>query len=322
MRVLITGGAGFVGSNLASYLMERDHDIRVLDDLSGGARPAWWSARTGPQCLTASIEDETAVRGAAKGMDAVVHLAAKPGVADSVAHPEKDFRTNVLGTFNTVDASRRAGVRTFVFASSGAVLAGARPPLREDMAPAPLSPYGASKLYGEGITAAAGVFGMTGLSLRFANVYGPNSAHKKSVIALFLRAALAGKPVLVYGTGRQTRDFIYVDDICAAIERGLSADRSGVFHLGTGVETSVNTLVRKVAAATGKDLRVEHRDARPGDAARSFVDLAAARRGLRWTPRVGLDEGLRRTVDWIRSIASLRAPRSGGPRRPPRSLPG
>ena len=216
-------------------------------------------------------------------------------------HPDRDFHTNVLGTFNAVDASRRAGVRTFVFASSGAVLAGARPPLREDMAPAPLSPYGASKLYGEGVTAAAGVFGVTGISFRFANVYGPHSRHKKSVIALFVRAALAGKPVIVYGTGRQTRDFIYVDDICAAIERSLSARRPGVFHLGTGVETSVNTLVRKVGAATGMDVPVERRDARPGDAARSFVDLAAARRGLRWAPLVGLDEGLRRTAEWIRS---------------------
>jgi UDP-glucose 4-epimerase len=303
MHVLITGGAGFVGSNLAAYLIERDHDVRVLDDLSGGARPAWWNTGQGPQCIAAHIEDQAAVRRAAKGMDAVVHLAAKPGVADSVAHPERDFHTNVLGTFNAVDASRRAGVRMFVFASSGAVLAGARPPLREDMPPAPLSPYGASKLYGEGVTAAAGVFGMTGISLRFANVYGPQSRHKKSVIALFLRAALTSKPVLVHGTGRQTRDFIYVDDICAAIERSLSAGRPGVFHLGTGVETSVNTLVRKVGTATEMDVTVERREARPGDAARSFVDLAAARRGLRWAPRVGLDEGLRRTAEWIRSTA-------------------
>ena len=301
MRVLITGGAGFVGSNLTPYLTDRGHDVRVLDDLSGGARPTWWGRRSGPRCITAHVEDQGAVRRAAKGVEAVVHLAAKPGVADSVAHPEKDFQTNVLGTFNAVDASRRAGVRTFVFASSGAVLAGARPPLREDMAPAPLSPYGASKLYGEGITAVGGVFDMTGISLRFANVYGPHSGHKKSVVALFLRAALARRPVVVYGTGRQTRDFIHVDDICAAIERSLSATRPGVFHLGTGAETSINELLRKVGEAAGVEVRVERRDSRPGDAARSFVDLAAAGRVLRWSPRVGLEEGLRRTAAWMRS---------------------
>src|SRR2546422_4297246 len=134
------------------------------------------------------------------------------------------------------------------------------------MAPAPLSPYGASKLYGEGIAAAAGVFGVTGVSLRFANVYGPNCAHKKSAVALFIKAALSGRPVIVYGTGRQTRDFIFVQDICAAIDRALTAERPGVYHLGSGVETSVNELVRRVAAATRAKLRVERRDRRPGDA--------------------------------------------------------
>jgi len=230
-----------------------------------------------------------------------VHLAAKPGVADSVAHPEVDFRVNVEGAFTVIDAARRAGVGSFVFASSGAVLAGARPPLREDMAPAPLSPYGASKLYGEGITAAAGVFGMIGVSLRFANVYGPLSAHKTSVISLFIHRALAGQPLVIYGTGRQTRDFLYVGDVCVAVERALHASRPGVFHLGTGIETSVAALARKVAAACGTNAPIELRPARPGDAARSFVDLSAARRTLRWTPRVGLDEGLGNTVAWMRT---------------------
>jgi UDP-glucose 4-epimerase len=301
LRVLVTGGAGFVGSNLVEHLGAAGHEVRVLDDLSSRARPAWWGARSGPQCVEGRIEDERAVRRAARGMEAIVHLAAKPGVADSVAHPDQDFGTNVRGTFNAVDAARRGGVSRFIFASSGAVLAGARPPLREDMAAAPLSPYGASKLYGEGITAASAVFGLTGVSLRFANVYGPNSAHKKSVIALFLRAALGGAPVVVYGTGRQTRDFIFVGDICAAIERALAATRAGVYHLGTGVETSVNQLAHAVGRATGTELRIERRPARPGDAARSFVDLAAARRALRWSPKVGLGDGLARTVDWLGS---------------------
>ncbi len=301
MRVLVTGGAGFIGANLVSALIGRGHEVRALDDLSAGARPTWWGSPSGPQCVEASVEDQAAVRRVARGVDAVVHLAAKPGVAFSVDHPDAEFRANVQGTFNVVNGARRSGAGRLIFASSGAVLAGARPPLREDMAAAPLTPYGASKLYGEGITAAAGVFGIVGVSLRFSNVYGPNSAHKNSVIALFLRAAHAGRPVTVYGTGRQTRDFIYVEDICGAIERALSAVRPGVFHLGTGVETSVNSLVREVSHASERELRIEHRPARAGDAARSFVDLGAARRALRWTPRVGLPEGLARTLDWMRS---------------------
>lgn len=304
MRVLVTGGAGFVGANLVPYLQAAGHEVAALDDLSAGSRPEWWGRRGGPRCVLAAVEDGPAVRRALRGVEAVVHLAAKPGVADSVAHPELDFRTNVLGTFTVLDAARRAGTSRFVFASSGAVLAGAKPPLREDMAPAPLSPYGASKLYGEGIAAAAGVFGVTGVSLRFANVYGPRSTHKSSVIATFLRRALAGRPVAVYGTGRQTRDFIYVEDICAAIERAVAATRPGVYHLGTGVETTVNRLVGKVQKACGTKLVVERREARPGDAARSFVDLAAARRALRWRPRVDLQEGLARTVAWMREAGA------------------
>jgi UDP-glucose 4-epimerase len=303
MRVLVTGGAGFVGSNLVGFLMEGGHDVTVLDDLSAGARPEWWGKRAGPQCVEGKIEDESAVRRAARGVEAVVHLAARPGVADSVDRPDLDFGVNVLGTFNAVDAARREGVRSFVFASSGAVLAGATPPLREDMPAAPLSPYGASKLYGEGITAASGVYGMVGISLRFANVYGPSSAHKKSVIALFIRQALAGKPFVIYGDGTQTRDFLYVEDVCTAVEKALRADQPGVYHLGRGVEVSVNQLAEKVAAACGTDLHVERKPPRPGDAVRSFVDLSKASRDLGWTPRVELDEGLRRTAEWMRSLS-------------------
>ena len=301
MRVLVTGGAGFVGSNLVGFLLEGGHEVTVLDDLSAGARPDWWRKRPGPRCVEGRIEDESAVRRAATGAEAVVHLAARPGVADSVARPDLDFGTNVLGTFNAVDAARRAGVRSFVFASSGAVLAGATPPLREDMPAAPLSPYGASKLYGEGITAAAGVYGMVGISLRFANVYGPSSAHKKSVIALFIRQALAGEPFVIYGDGSQTRDFLFVEDVCTAVDRALRADKPGVYHLGTGVETSVNELAQKVARACGTEVMIKHEPPRPGDAVRSFVDLSSARRELRWMPRVKLEDGLRLTAEWMRS---------------------
>jgi UDP-glucose 4-epimerase len=299
MRVLVTGGAGFVGSNLIGFLIEGGHEVTVLDDLSAGARPEWWRKRSGPRCVDGKIEDASAVRRAARGAEAVVHLAARPGVADSVARPDLDFGANVLGTFNVIDAARRANVRSFVFASSGAVLAGATPPLREDMPAAPLSPYGASKLYGEGITAAAGVYGMVGISLRFANVYGPRSGHKKSVVSLFIRNALAARPFVIYGDGSQTRDFLYVEDVCTAVEKALRANQPGVYHLGTGVETSVNELAGLVARVCGTALMVERKPPRPGDAVRSFVDLSSARRDLRWTPRVKLDEGLRQTAEWM-----------------------
>ena len=301
MRVLVTGGAGFVGANLVTYLLEHGHDVTALDDLSAGARPSWWGGNSGPRSMEGSIEDEAAVRRAMEGADGVVHLAARPGVADSVDRPDLDFRTNVLGTFTVFDAARQADVSRFIFASSGAVLAAATPPLREDMAPAPKSPYGASKLYGEGITAASDAYGMVGVSLRFSNVYGPHCGHKKSVVASFLSSALAGQPLVIYGDGRQTRDFIYVEDICAAIDRALAADDGGVYHLGTGVETSVNDLADQVIAATGTHVDIDRQPPRPADATRSFVEFEAARKALGWSPQVRLDKGLTETAAWMRS---------------------
>jgi UDP-glucose 4-epimerase len=305
MRVLITGGAGFVGANLVQHLASAGHGIVAFDDLSAGARPSWWGSKAGPaRTIEGSIEDTPALRRAMKGIDAVVHLAAKPGVADSVSHPEIDYRVNVQGTFNVIDAVRRGGGSHVVFASSGAVLAGATPPLREDMAPQPMSPYGASKLYGEGITAAADAFGIVGIALRFSNVYGPLSAHKTSVIASFLRRAVRRKPLVVYGSGKQTRDFIYIEDVCRAVEKALAAKRPGVYHLGTGVETSVLELAKRVAKVTDVPLEIERRPARPADPARNFVSYERIKRAMRWSPRVDLDEGLNRTVAWMRDVRS------------------
>jgi UDP-glucose 4-epimerase len=307
VRVLVTGGAGFVGANLVDYLLQRGHDVVALDDLSAGARPRWWARGSRPASVEAGIEDEAAVRESMEGVDGVVHLAARPGVADSVDRPDLDFRTNVLGTFTVFDAARRTNVSRFIFASSGAVLAAAIPPLREDMAPAPKSPYGASKLYGEGITAAGDAFRMVGISLRFSNVYGPHCRHKKSVVASFLSRALAGQPLVIYGDGRQTRDFIYVEDICAAIERALGSDEGGVYHLGTGVETSVNDLADRVIAAAGASVEIERQPPRPADATRSFVEYEAARKGLGWSPQINLDEGLARTAACMRSSSGHEA---------------
>lgn len=296
--VLITGGAGFVGANLARALVAHGVPVRVLDDLSAAGdallRGIDVDLRRG------DVTDPAAVRRAARGTDAVVHLAAMSGVAPSVQHPDRDFEVNVRGTFNVVDAARRLGVGRLVFASSGAVLAGARPPLSEDLPPMPLAPYGASKLYGEGaVRAFASVYGLVGVSLRFSNVYGPYCSHKKSVVAAFLRRALARRPFVVYGSGRQTRDFLYVDDVTAAIRRALAATRSGVFQLGTGVETSVVALARSIAEVAEVPFAMERRPPRPGEAARNVSDISRARSGLRWAPRIELREGLSRTLDWM-----------------------
>lgn len=306
-RILITGGAGFVGANLSRALLAAGEEVRVLDDLSVAGDGLL--AGLDVDLRRGSVADRAAVRRAMRGVDAVVHLAAMSGVAPSVARPDRDFEINVLGTFNVLHAACGAGVGRAVFASSGAVLAAATPPLHEGLPASPLAPYGASKLYGEAAVAAfAAVYDLVGVSLRFSNVYGPHCGHKKSVVAAFLRAALAGRPFVVYGTGRQTRDFLFVDDVTAAIRRALAARSSATYQLGTGVETSVNELVKLVAAAARVPARVERKPPRPGEAARNVSDISLAQRRLRWTPKVDLPEGLARTLAWMREARSGRRP--------------
>jgi len=306
MKVLITGGAGFVGSNLARALLASGHDVRVLDDFDAVRRVAGTTYLDGLDVrrTNGNIEDAATVRRAVRGADAVVHLAAMSGVAPSVEHPERDFGVNVLGTFNVLDAVRRAGVARVVLASSGAVLAGAKPPLSESILPDVLSPYGASKLYGEAaLQAFQSVYGFTGVALRFSNVYGPNCDHKRSVVAEFLRRALRRKPLVIYGNGRQTRDFLHVDDVCRAVGISLRSPSTGVFQLGTGVETSIARLANLVQKAAGTKLEIERRPPRPGEAARNFVDPSKARRVLKWQARIQLPDGLASTLGWMRDRA-------------------
>lgn len=306
-RVLVTGGAGFVGANLVRALLAEGSEVRVLDDLSAGV----------PQNLhglpvdvrRGSVTDPAAVRRAARGIDGVVHLAALSGVAPSVAHPDHDFAVNVQGTFNVLDAARRADVSRVVFASSGAVLAGAEPPLSEAQVPRPLAPYGASKLYGEAaLEAFQSVYGFSGVALRFSNVYGPWCEHKRSVVAEFLRRVMARRPLVIHGSGRQTRDFLHVDDVCRAVRVALRSPTRGVFQLGTGVETSINRLASLVQRAAGVRVAVERRPARTGEARRNYSDISKAREVLGFEPRVELAEGLSATHAWL-------AERSGSRRR-------
>jgi UDP-glucose 4-epimerase len=303
--VLITGGAGFVGSNLARVLLASGVEVRVLDDFDA-VRTDYLDGLD-VRRTNGNIEDAATMRRTVRGADAVVHLAAMSGVAPSVEHPGRDFAVNVQGTFNVLDAVRRAGVPRVVFASSGAVLAGAKPPLSESVLPSVLSPYGASKLYGEAaLQAFQSVYEFTGIVLRFSNLYGPNCDHKRSVVAEFLRRALHRKPLVIYGNGRQTRDFLHVDDVCRAVGIALRSPSSGVFQLGTGVETSVVRLANLVQKAAGMKLEVERRPTRPGEAARNFVDPSKARQVLRWEARVQLPEGLASTYGWMRDRASGR----------------
>ena len=301
-KVLITGGCGFIGANLVRYLRERSQwSLRVLDDLRAGKRTHLDDGMA--ELVVGDASDGETARSALQDVDAVIHLAAQTGVIPSIEDPERDFLGNAAATFSILESCRRMGVERLVFASSGAALGDVEPPLHENLVPRPLSPYGAGKLAGEAYCCAcAGSFGMHTVALRFANVYGPFSRHKPNAVPLFIARALGGEPLEIYGDGSQTRDFIYVEDLCEGIYRALTAENAAgeVFQLGTGVETSVRRLADTIHDALG-GTEVVFKPARSGEVKRSRVDVSKARSMLSFEASVQLREGVERTAQWFRS---------------------
>jgi UDP-glucose 4-epimerase len=320
MKWLITGGCGFIGTNLIRRLVDHgDHSIRVYDNLSVGRRedlqaiaPFEQSAPEdlgevpddGIDLIVGDVRNADLARRAAQGADVIVHLAAQAGVPTSVEDPRHDFETNALGTFNVLEAARSQDVGRFVFASSAAPIGECEPPIHEEMACSPKAPYGASKLAGEGYCSAYhGSFGLDTVALRFGNVYGPRSGHKSSVVAKFIRRALEGKTLEIYGDGQQTRDFIHTDDLTRAIMLAAIQDGVGgeVFQIATNSETTINELTDLILDALSEetgldDVDVQHTDPRKGDVRRNYSDTTKAEEILGWVPEVPLIEGLRRTV--------------------------
>jgi UDP-glucose 4-epimerase len=246
------------------------------------------------------------VTAAVDGAAAVVHLAARAGIPDSVADPVGTFAVNVAQTVGLLDAARLAGVGRFVLASSNAAAGDHEPPADETDLPHPISPYGASKLAGEAYCQAfAATYGMAACALRFSNAYGPFSLHKKSVVAAWLRAALEGLPITIHGDGEQTRDFVYAGDLAAAVVAALDAPAAAVagelFQAGTGRETTINELAVAIERAVGRPVEVIHGPGRAGDVRRnvSRVDKAAEQLGYR--AAVTLEDGLTATARWYES---------------------
>ena len=300
LRVLVTGGAGFIGANLVRQLLDRGYQVRILDNLSTG-QPSYL-AGLDVELQHGDILDCAAVTRAMAEVGAVIHLAAQTGVPGSLADPHRDCEVNVLGTLNLLEACRHAGVSRFVFASSNAPLGRQAPPATEDKAPLPISPYGASKLAGEGYCLAYhGSWGLGTVVLRFANIYGPYSAHKESVVARFFKDMLSAGQITIDGDGLQTRDFIYVGDLCRAIVLALESDVGGeVFQIATGTETSIRELAEMVQAVAGRSVVVRHGPGRRGDIRKNFSAIGKVRATLGWEPEIMLDQGLKLTYDWFR----------------------
>ena len=237
----------------------------------------------------------------------MIHLAAFGNVADSVADPLENFDVNARGTLVALQAAARAGARRFVFASTGGALIGDAPaPVDESSLPRPISPYGASKLCGEGYCHAfRGSYGLETVALRFANVYGPRSGHKKGVVTTFVKRALRAEPLVIYGDGSATRDFIYVDDLCAGIAAALaSPSAEGVVHLASERETAIGELARLVIGITGADVPVECVPRRPGEVERNFALARRAAQLFGFRAGVSLEDGLARTVEWFSRVGA------------------
>ncbi len=302
--ILVTGGAGFIGASLVRLLVSRGDRVRVIDDLSTGST----AYLDGVDCelVAASISDPHAVRGALDGVVAVVHLAARAGIPDSISDPLGTFRANTAWTIELLDAARLAGVRRFVLASTNAAIGDHTPPLHEDLPSRPTSPYGASKLAGEAYVGAyAASFGMAACAVRFSNAYGPWALHKRSVVAAWVRQALAGQPIVIHGDGSQTRDFVHAADlargVAAVIDAVPDVIAGEVFQLGTGVETSVARLAAILDQVVGGGIEIRHDEARAGDVPRNVSRITKATTRLGWSPTVPLEQGVASTLRWFQT---------------------
>jgi UDP-glucose 4-epimerase len=300
VRAVVTGGAGFIGSNVVDALLERGDDVQVLDDLSRGKRE---NIADGAQLHEGDIRRDAASVFAEVRPDVCFHLAAQIDVRVSVERPELDADVNVVGTLQVLEAAREHGTK-LVFSSTGGEIYGeCDGPAPEDHPRAPLAPYGVSKLAAEEYIAAYNrLYGNTHVSLRYGNVYGPRQdPHGEAgVVAIFMNALQDGKTPRIYGDGSQTRDYVFVGDVVAAT-LAAAGHPGGVFNVGTGAETSVLDLYERIQRAAGIERPAEHADPRPGELQRSVLDPSLAGRELGWKPERSLDEGLAATWAWISS---------------------
>jgi nucleoside-diphosphate-sugar epimerase len=305
-RVLVTGGAGFIGSNIVVELLDKGFDVRVLDNLSTGSSGNL-SGLKGVEVINGDIRDMETVRKAVSGVDYILHQAALPSVSRSVENPLESNECNVAGSLNVLDAARKGDVKRIVYASSSSVYGDAKElPKREDMELMPLSPYAVTKIAVEHyFSVFSKVYGMRSIGLRYFNVYGPRQnpeSEYAAVIPRFIKAALSGQRPVIYGDGEQTRDFTYVKDAVNANLLAMKAQGVDheVFNVGTGKSITVNELLRKISSISGKVVEADHTDPREGDIRDSLADISKAGRILGYKPGYDMESGLKETIEWFR----------------------
>ncbi|HXQ26893.1 MAG TPA: SDR family oxidoreductase [Candidatus Acidoferrales bacterium] len=307
MRYLVTGGAGFIGSNMVDELVRRGHDVVVLDDLSTGKEENLAGVRKKVDLRVGSITDLATVQSACKGMDYVIHLAARTSVPKSVVDPLETNRVNIDGSLNVLVAARDAKVKRVVYAASSSAY-GETPtlPKVETMPSEPISPYGVTKYVGELYAQVFGrVYGLENASVRYFNVFGPRqdpTSQYSGVLSRFMLAVIEGQPPVIYGDGEQSRDFTYIDNVVDETLRACEAKGASgkVFNGGTGVRITLNEVVKLLEKITGKKIQAKYDPPRTGDILHSQADISLAAKVLGYKPLVLFEEGLRRTWEWYK----------------------
>ena len=302
MKILVTGGAGFIGSHVADALLADGHDVHILDDLSSGKKANLPDGATFHKGDIRSAKVEGLFE--QHQFEALYHLAAQMDVRKSVEDPGFDAEVNVLGFLNLMEAGRENGLKKVVFSSTGGAIYGEPEyaPQDEEHALKPISPYGITKLVAEKYLHFYHLqHGLQYVALRYANVYGPRQdAHGDAgVVAIFSRAFLSGEQPQIYGDGEQTRDYVFVEDVVRANVAALQLDEPEIVNVGTAEETTVNELFRQIRDLAGSDAEEQHAAARPGEQQRSVIDPSKAERVLDWTPAFALNNGLAKTVRWF-----------------------
>lgn len=300
MKILVTGGAGFIGSHVAEAYVRAGHQVAVFDNFSSGREEY---VPKGVQLFEGDITNLARVEAVLQEFQPEVlnHHAAHIQVGFSVQNPQFDAQNNILGLLNLLETARKQGtVKKVIMASTGGAMYGDQPvPFVETMEPQPLSPYGISKRSGELYLHFYFIqYGISSVVLRYSNVYGPrqNPHGESGVIAIFMEKLLKGEQAVINGTGENTRDYVYVEDVAQANVAALEYNQQGIFNIGTKVETSTLEVVRKVYSALKISGEAQHGPARPGEQQRSVLDASLAQQELGWSPQVSLDEGIARTV--------------------------
>lgn len=304
MKVLVTGGAGFIGSNLVKQLLQDGNDVVVLDNLMSGYRGNL-DPYPGVRFIEGDVRDETVVADAMQGIEVVFHLAASVGNKRSIDYPLTDAGINVIGTLNILEAARHSGVRKIIASSSAGIFGELKTlPIREDHPVEPDTPYGSTKLCEEKLCLAyAKLYPIEAVCLRYFNVYGPNQRFDAygNVIPIFAFKMYGNEAITVFGDGEQTRDFVNVCDVVQAnIKAAMAKGVSGAFNIGSGTRVTINHLVSVLRGIFAGETTVMHGDPRPGDVRHSLADISAAAAAFDFKPSVSLDDGLREYMTWVR----------------------